>query len=63
MKIDIKKDKMKNKRNYCKKCNSFLFESKENGYIEFPSNVISSDGENFTLKCKKCGEITIVHFE
>ncbi|WP_270445760.1 hypothetical protein [Fusobacterium varium] len=54
---------MKDKRNYCKKCNSFIFESKKDGYIEFPNNVISSDGQNIALKCKKCGEITIICFE
>lgn len=63
MKINIKRLKMKDKRNYCKKCNSFIFESKKDGYIEFPNNVISSDGQNIALKCKKCGEITIICFE
>lgn len=63
MKIIIKKDEIKNKRNFCKKCNSFIFESKKDGYVEFPNNVVSSDGESITLKCKKCGEITVICFE
>lgn len=63
MKINIKKEKMKNKRNCCKKCNGFIFETKEDGYIKFPNNVISSDGESVTLKCKKCGEITVICFK
>lgn len=56
MRIDIKKAEMKDKRNFCKKCKTFIFETKKDGYINFPNNVISSDGMSITLKCKKCGE-------
>lgn len=62
MKIFIKKTDMKNKRNFCHNCKSFIFETVKDGYINFPSNVISSDGESITLKCKKCGEKIIIYF-
>ena len=54
---------MKDKRNFCKKCKTFIFETRKDGYINFPSNVISSDGMSITLKCKKCGEQITIFFK
>ena len=63
VRIDIKKTEMKDKRNFCKKCKTFIFETRKDGYINFPSNVISSDGMSITLKCKKCGEQITIFFK
>ena len=63
MKITIKKNEMKNKRNFCKSCKSFIFETVKDGYINFPNNVISSNGVSITIKCKKCGEQITIFFE
>lgn len=63
MKINIKKEKMKNKKNYCKSCHVFLFNTKENGYIEFRDGLgISSNGTEFVVKCK-CGHETVIVIE
>lgn len=63
MTINIKKENMKDKKTFCKKCRSFLFKSKENGYIEFKSGLdISSNGEQFIIKCS-CGDITVVNLK
>ena len=60
MKIVIKKNKMKDKKNYCKSCGSFLFNTKENKYIEFRDGLsISSNGTEFKIKCK-CGHETVI---
>lgn len=54
---------MKNKKNYCKSCHNFLFNTKENGYIEFRDGLgISSNGTEFVVKCK-CGHETVVVIE
>lgn len=63
VRIDIKKTEMKDKRNFCKKCKTFIFETKKDGYINFPNNVTSSDGISITLKCKKCGEQITIFFK
>lgn len=58
--FEIEKEKMKNKTTFCKKCRSFLFKSKENGYLEFKANAdISSNGKEFVIKCN-CGETTVI---
>lgn len=46
---------MKIKNKYiCKKCNSFVAEKKEDGYIEInpKSKRISSNGKEFKITCK-----------
>lgn len=61
--INLKKNDLKNKRTFCKNCNSFMFETVKDGYINFPHNVISSDGECFILQCRKCKEKMKVYFK
>ena len=63
MKISIKKNKMKQKKNYCEHCKNFLFSTKENGYLEFRNGLnISSNGTEFRVKCS-CGHVTIISLE
>lgn len=58
MKINIKKDKMKdNKKTRCKKCGNFLFSTTSDGYLHFREGLdISSNGTEFKVKCN-CKEI------
>ncbi|MGN0942192.1 hypothetical protein [Fusobacterium varium] len=51
---------MKNKTYICNKCQRFLAELKQNGYLEIKnSKSISSNGKEFMIICK-CKEVNII---
>jgi hypothetical protein len=60
MQIEIKKQKMSNKKTRCNKCRNFLFSTDDSGYLHFREGLsISSNGIEFKIKCS-CGEVTKV---
>lgn len=63
MLIILQRNKMKKARNHCSKCNKFIFETDEQGFVHLKKDLkVSSNGSTINTKCT-CGEMIKIIFK